>query len=93
MVLARTYEAVHEWAGVRVTMKIVFDIKRMRPACALLQAVMGGSQGIAHGFDSDTWLLVPTPDMSVYEITPEQLKQLQDKVNHPLRHQSHRTHP
>lgn len=57
-------------------MKIVFDTKLRRPACAILQAVLGGDQGIANRFSSETWLISPTPDMSCYEVTEGQLTQL-----------------
>lgn len=45
---------------------LVYDCVLKRPACVLLQAVMGGGDaGVMHdlGFDSDSWLLAPTPDM------------------------------
>jgi len=56
--------------------KIVFDITLGRPACALLQAAMGGDQVVAQAFPSEAWLLTPTPDMALYEVTPEQLQAL-----------------
>lgn len=57
-------------------MNVVFDAKRMRPACALLQAILGGDQGIANAFDSDTWLTASTPDMRLYRVTPDELRKL-----------------
>lgn len=56
--------------------RLLYDMKLMRPACVLLQAVAGGSVG---GFDLELlgeWLVAPTPDMKMYEITDEQLEQL-----------------
>lgn len=40
----------------------------------LLAAVMGGDTGIAKMFDSDLWLISPTPDLKVYEVDQQQLK-------------------
>jgi hypothetical protein len=55
-------------------MKLVYDIKLKRPGCALIQAVMGGDRGIANHFKSEHWLINPTPDLKLYETTPEELK-------------------
>jgi len=60
--------------------KIVFDIELMRPACVLIQAAMGGDPVTASAFPSETWLLVPTPGMTLYEVTPVQLRALVAKV-------------
>lgn len=57
-------------------MKIAFDVKLRRPACAILQAVYGGDEHALARFDADTWLVNPTPDIKLYEVTTEQLKQL-----------------
>lgn len=57
-------------------MKLVFDMKLKRPACVLLQAVLGGDKGIANRFSSELWLIEPTPDMKLYEINKEQLDKL-----------------
>jgi hypothetical protein len=54
--------------------KLVYDIKLKRPACALLQAVLGGDQGMANNFPSEHWLIAPTPDMKAYQISDEDLK-------------------
>ena len=61
-------------------MKIAYDIKLLRPGCTLLQAAMGGDPLIAHEFDTEDWLLAPTEDMRMYEITKEQLKILVKKT-------------
>lgn len=55
---------------------VVFDTKRMRPACALLQTAMGGTPGLANLFSSECWLTHATPDLKAYEITDEQLAKL-----------------
>jgi hypothetical protein len=62
-------------------MKLCFDIKEMRPGCVLLAAAMGGDTELAKQFHSETWLLAPTPDLKVYNITEEQFKALLKKVN------------
>jgi hypothetical protein len=62
-------------------MKIAFDLPQMRPACVLLQAALGGDPAAAKRFDSETWLIAPTGDMKVYEITDEQLTALVDRTH------------
>lgn len=57
-------------------MKIAYDCKLYRPACVLLQAALGGEQYVAYAFEPRHWLVSPTPDMAVYEATPEQLARL-----------------
>jgi hypothetical protein len=57
-------------------MRIVFDISRMRPGCAIIQAGLGGSHGIADHFPSKTWLLAPTEEMRCYDVNDEQLAAL-----------------
>lgn len=51
---------------------LVYDIKLMRPGCALLQAAMGGTVP-ATLFPSECWLLAPTPDMKAYRINRDDL--------------------
>lgn len=57
-------------------MKIAFDIKEMKPGCVLLQASMGCDSSLSHHFDTKHWLLAPTPDLRVYEVSDSQLKEL-----------------
>ncbi len=52
---------------------IVYDLKLRRPGCVLLQAALGGSAGMANNFPTEHWLLAPTPDMKVYNISDEEL--------------------
>lgn len=59
--------------------RILFDPVLKRPGCVLLQAVAGCDPSVAHGFDSKKWLLGPTPDMAVFEVTDEQLAVLVEK--------------
>lgn len=56
--------------------KIVYDMKLRRPACPILQVVLGGDEGIARNLQN--WLINPTPDMKCYEISEEQLKKLEE---------------
>lgn len=57
-------------------MRIAFDITLMRPGCVLLQAAMGADPEAAKRFPADTWLIAPTPDLVVRNITDSQLDQL-----------------
>lgn len=61
--------------------KVAFDIKLMRPGCAILQALFGAEPTIADKFDTKTWLVGPTPEMKAYEVTPEELKKLVQYVH------------
>jgi hypothetical protein len=42
----------------------------------LIQAAMGCSSRLAHAFPAETWLVYPTPDMAVYNVTKEQMPRL-----------------
>jgi len=53
---------------------LVYDVKLKRVGCALLQAAMGGSPGIANEFPTEHWLLAPTPDLKPYSLSIEELK-------------------
>lgn len=64
-------------------MRIVFDTQLMRPGCVMLAAVMGGDTRAAMLFDSERWLLSPTPNMAVFEISDEDLNWLAHRVNQP----------
>ena len=66
-------------------MKIAFDIELMKPGCVLLQASLGGDPQLASRFDTRHWLLYPTPNLRVYEVTEEQLNQLVQivEIKHP----------
>ena len=61
-------------------MKIAYDIKLMKPACVLVAAGFGADSSLAHEFDANDWLLSPTDDMQVYDVTEDQLKQLIQKT-------------
>ncbi len=43
-----------------------------------LQGAAGASPGIANEFPSETWLLAPTPNMGLFEVTDEQLEKLKE---------------
>lgn len=53
---------------------IVFDFVLMRPACALLQAALGGDTGAfqRHFGGRGNWLLAPTPGMKLWRGTDEE---------------------
>jgi hypothetical protein len=58
---------------------IAYDCSLKRPACILIQAVMGGtvsSQELHDLFPVGSWLLHPTADMKVYQVTEDQLVKL-----------------
>jgi hypothetical protein len=55
---------------------LVYDLKLKRPGCALLQAALGGSGGMANQFPTEHWLLAPTPDLKPYKISDEELAQV-----------------
>jgi hypothetical protein len=65
--------------------KIAYDTKLARPGCAIVQASMGCDPAVSHAFDTDLWLLAPTPDMAVYplggQITLEQLVEITNQRN------------
>lgn len=65
---------------------VAFDVKLMRPACVLVAAGLGASSEAAKRFPTESWLLAPTDDMSVYETTPVQLEWLVYRVENALRH-------
>lgn len=60
---------------------VAFDVEKFQPGCVLIQAMYGASGSIANLFDTDKWLLSPTPKMRPYKITGKELKQLVELVN------------
>ena len=59
-----------------------FDCKLRRPACVLLQAVYGcDTLLVSHLFSTEKWLLAPTPDMALYEMTLAEWKEVALKIN------------
>ena len=66
------------------TRTIVYDTKLRRPGCVLLQAAYRAT--IPHvvldmEFGAKCWLVAPTPDMHLFEVTHSQLEQLV-KITH-----------
>lgn len=60
---------------------IVFDVDLGRPACAILQAVYGGSRGVESLFNAEAWLTSPTDGMRRYRIDRETLRKVAAAVN------------
>lgn len=60
--------------------RIVYDLDLMRPGCVIIQAGRGCDPAMAHAFDTEDWLVRPTPGMRIYPITPEQLPILVQKT-------------
>lgn len=59
------------------THRIAYDVKLKRPGCVLLQAALGGDAHlVGRKFTHETWLLHPTDDLHVYEVTDDQLEKL-----------------
>lgn len=56
--------------------RIAYDTVLKRPGCVLLQAVMGGTVDVAKLFPAGQWVIEPTPNLKVYEVTEEQLQML-----------------
>ena len=52
---------------------LAYDITLMQPGCVLLQAALGCNPHLADKFPPETWLLSPTCNMQVYEVTDEEL--------------------
>lgn len=65
----------------REDVQIAFDTKLRRPGCAIVQASFGCDPSVSHHFETDTWLLTPTPNMGVFTATPDQLDKLIDMAN------------
>jgi hypothetical protein len=57
-------------------MRVVYDIKLRKVGCVLLQAAMGGDPEIAKRIPNEDWLINTTPDLRLYNITPEEVEQL-----------------
>ena len=57
-------------------MRILFDRTLKRPGCVMLQVACGCGLQAALMFDSEDWLLTPTPDMRVYEVTEDEVVEL-----------------
>lgn len=58
-------------------LRIAFDAKEGKVGCVLLQATRGGTvPSFSAIFDVEDWLIAPTPDLKLYEITEEQVSKL-----------------
>lgn len=57
--------------------KLVYDATLKRPACILIQAaIVKSGYDIANRFPVKSWLIYPTVDMKLYEVTETQLAYL-----------------
>lgn len=59
------------------THKIAYDMTLCRPACILIQVVLGGTVSAEQlaRFPPGSWLTAPTPDMQLYAVTDADLAQ------------------
>lgn len=64
---------------------LAFDRELMKPGCALLQAALGGTLGIANLFPSETWIVFPTPELKLYLLTKRQLLEVVSFVKGELK--------
>lgn len=56
---------------------IAYDCTLRRVGCPLMQSALGATAIVGEPeFPAGTWLIEPTKDMKVYEVTDEQLKKL-----------------
>jgi hypothetical protein len=61
----------------KATHRLVYDLDLKQPACAILQAAMGGEHlYLSRHFTSDHWLVQPTPGMKLMEASDEQWKKV-----------------
>lgn len=60
---------------------IAYDLTLRRPGCALLQAAYGATVSPFDLHRMDGWLLAPTDDLKLYEVTTDQLEQLVQITN------------
>jgi hypothetical protein len=56
--------------------RLCFDMKLMRPASVVLSVAMDAAPHLANKFPSELWLLAPTPNLKIYEIYEDKLKNL-----------------
>jgi len=61
--------------------RLVFDMEERRPMCALIQAMYTDDyQKVGH-FNVESWLTVPTGEMALFELTPEQFEMVVKTMN------------
>lgn len=64
---------------------LAYDLVLMRPACVLVAQMKGADTKVPHLFPVDSWLLSPTPDLKLYETSPEQLIKVIEKTEQAWR--------
>lgn len=57
-------------------MLLAYDMKQKKVGCVLLQATLGGSSVAAQMFDTEDWLLAPTPDLKLYDLPDDRLEEV-----------------
>ena len=60
---------------------IVFDVELRRPACAIVNAVLGGDHAAPMYFDPETWLVAPTPGMRPFRVRRETIESVAKQLN------------
>lgn len=50
---------------------IAYDVELKRPGCAILQGALGGDSAFCAAFETEDWLLTPTPGLRLYPV-PDQ---------------------
>lgn len=70
-----------------LTVTIAFSTEQRRPGCVIVQAAMGATIAnteLERWFPAETWLLAPTDDMQVYQVTFDQMKQLAEMAKRAI---------
>ena len=67
--------------------KLLYDSQLLRPGCVLLAAVYGADRSIVSKFDSQDWLVAPTPNLRLYSVP------LSEIPNIVAMTKAHRKHP
>lgn len=57
-----------------------FDCTLRRPGCVNVQAGLGGTSTVCHLFETDLWVLYPSPDMRVYNMPLSHWRRVADQL-------------
>jgi len=66
-------------------MLLALDRHLNKVGCPLLQAEFTGDDRVAHRFITDSWLLAPTKQMNVYDVSDNELAGLVELLNNRLK--------